>query len=193
MNKLLLDLKSRNGKRAKRAEEALKANLQPELLPHLLKLATGREPVAQDCAMNVVASFRDHTLIASFANKLLASKNSTQRLRGAYLMANAPQTHSLTKIKSLALNESREGVRILCIHALRTYAWNHPGSEKKFVSVWLEAIKSPKAGIRGAGYECLSHVRGTKYAAVVAKALQDPNKTIRVVSAPFWQKNGGRG
>ncbi len=193
MSKLILELKSRNETRAKAAERALKAELPAELLPELLKLATGSEPTAQDCAMNVLASFRDNSLIASFANKLLGSKKPSERLRGAELMSKAPQTRSLARIKSLSLNDSREGVRIRCIHALRTYAWNHPGSEKKFVSVWLKAIKSPKAGIRGAGYECLSHVRGTKYAAVLAKALQDPDKTIRIVSAPFWQKNGGRG
>lgn len=193
MNPLIEDIKSGDEKRANAAKARLQETMPAELLPALLALAVGQnDPLASECATNVVASFGDNDAIVSFISNGLSSKDPDVREEAARLLMDAPQSKLVATARKCAEGDEQEGVRILCLHTLRNLAWNTPGSEGEFVSVWLKAIGDKNAGIRGAGYECLSHVRDRKFDAVIAKSLTDPDNTIRSVYAPLWQKNGGR-
>lgn len=193
MNKLLEDIASNDPSRAKAAEEILKEQLPADLLPQLLTLALDTNNfLAADCARNVIASFRDRDDIAAFLEERLLSRDVAIREQAAEVLSDAPQTRILPMIRDCAERDENQNIRVLCIHALREYAFNHPDSETDFIPTWLKAIEDSSAGVRGAGYECLSHVRDRKFDEIIARALTDPDPMIRAVSAPFWQKNGGR-
>lgn len=193
MNPLLEDIVSNDTGRAKKAEEVLKKVLPQNLLPQLLELAIDSgNSLAADCACNVIASFRDNDDIAAFLKERLLSQDAEIREQAAEVLSNAPQTQLLPLTRNCAEHDKNKNIRVLCLHALREYAYNNPESEADFVPIWLKAIEDSSAGVRSAGYECLSHVRDRKFDEIIAKALTDPDQTIRTVYAPFWQKNGGR-
>lgn len=193
MNPLLEDILSNDTSRAKKAEEVLKKELPRNLLPQLLELAIDSgNSLAADCACNVVASFRDNDDIAAFLKERLVSRDAEVREKAAEVLSIAPQTQLLPLTRNCAEHDKNENIRVLCLHALREYAFNNPESEADFAPTWLKAIEDSSAGVRGAGYECLSHVSDRRYDEIIAKALTDPDQTIRITYAPFWQKNGGR-
>jgi HEAT repeat protein len=193
MNPLLKDIVSHDLGRAKKAEEVLKKALPQDILPQLLELAIDSgNSLAADCACNVVASFRDNDDIAAFLKERLLSQDADVREKAAAVLSNAPQTQLLPLTRDCAEHDENKNIRVLCLHALREYAFNNPATEPNFVPIWLKAIEDSSAGVRGAGYECLSHVRDRKLDKIITRALSDPDQTIRTVYAPFWQKNGGR-
>lgn len=193
MNPLLEDILSNDTGRAKKAEGILKKELPQSLLPQLLELAIeSKNSLAADCACNVVASFRDNDHIASFLKERLLSQNAAVREQAAAVLSNAPQTQLIPLTREFAEHDENQNIRVFCLHALREHACNNPEAEADFIPIWLKAIEDGSAGVRGAGYECLSHVRDRAFDKIIANALTDPDQTIRTVYAPFWQKNGGR-
>lgn len=193
MKERLKALSSGDPIKSKEAEEALKTALPSELLPELLALAidTDNFSVAES-ACNVVASFRENAVIASFLKARLQSKDRAAREGAAWVLSHAPQGALLAQIEASAESDVDEAVRISCLNALRKYAWNQPDSEARFTPIWLRATEAAAPGVRGAGFECLSHVRDRKLDAVLERALTDADQMIRNLYARLWLKNGGR-
>ena len=102
---------------------------------------------------------------------------------------NAPQPKAIPDLKRYVARDRNKDVRIWSLHALKALVWQIPSLEKEVFGILRKAVKDSSPGIRCAAYECLSHMKDPRCAALIEGSLRDKDIAIRKVHAPSWNRH----
>lgn len=139
-------------------------------------------------ALGAIAALRivsKDSRLSGLLTERLSSKSAGIRYGAAYVLKNVPQARAFDALKVAALNDKDENVRICCLHALLALALGKKELQPPVAELCVTSTKHKSHGVRHAGYECLSHLGGTGYEAVLKVAAEDSNELI-VKSAGTW-------
>lgn len=183
--------------KARKAEERLKALAEPACITSILPILIRNYPPSQatDCAIRVLHSLNAATKSAQYLVRKLNDRRWKIRAASATVLESFPLAESIKALVS-ASNDGNIDVRIGAIHTIWVWSLVHRNIQPIAFAVCKRSIRHESPGVRGAAFECLSHMKDAGSKKLLALAAADPHWQIRQLSKSWLteprQIKGGR-
>lgn len=184
-------------KRAQLAEEELKRRGDAASIRLLLPMLTRDYPptYATDSAIRVLYSLKANEQ----GNRYLVAKLKNPRAKIRAAAATALECFPSPRTARAVVNAAKDSnvdVSIGAIHAIWIWSLKYPALKKIAFDVCKRSIQHQSHGVRGAGYESLSHMPEIRARRLLALSATDPHPQIRHFSTSWIKsakaKKGGR-
>lgn len=174
--------------RALEAEEKLKILGDPASIKRLLPLLARKYPPSQatDAAIRVLRSLDADEQGSDYLAGKLKDPRPRVRAAAATVLESFPNLRAVPAL-TIASNDRNVDVRIGAIHTIWIWSLQFPSLKRTIFDVCKRSVRHESHGVRGAAFECLSHIPDTRSKKLLALAATDRHKQIREM-APAWLK-----
>lgn len=183
--------------RAMEAEKRLMTLADPGSVKLLLPILDRAYPPTQatDSAIRILQSLKANEQGSRYLAGRLKHPRPKIRAAAATVLEAFPNLRAARAVIS-ASNDPNVDVRIGAIHTIWIWSLQFPRLKRTVFDVCKRSIRHESHGVRGAAFECLSHIPDARSRKLVALAAKDPHQHIRQMS-PAWirsakHKKGGR-
>lgn len=192
LDRLIRALSSDDRASADRAKESLKSLLKNDQTVEFLIQTGVSGPDPSDLlasgAVSALCLLGQDSRLSRKLLERMASSNSDERYRAAYIMKNIPQRDAFEGLKTFAADDPDENTKICCLHALMVLTLSETNLELSVAALFIAATKDKSFGVRHAGFECLSHMKDPSYESVLRAAANDSHHLISS-SVETWIEN----
>lgn len=179
---------------ADNAEKKLAQLADPACINLLLPLLVGQYPPwgAADSVIRILHSLKASDKACRYLVGKLKDRNWRTRAAAANVLESFHQIRVVPALVG-ACNDRNVEVRIGAMHSLWVCSLGRPKLENTVFDVCRRGIRHPSHGVRGAAYECISHMTGARCDELLALAAKDRHRQIRQMSTWWLQERKQRG
>lgn len=181
----------------KQAAEVEKKLTNPAYIDFLLPVLVREYPPwqAADSVIRILHALKASDQASRFLVGKLKDRRPRIRAAAAATLESFANFHTAPELIAACKDRSVD-VSIMAIHSLWVCSLAHPKLKKAVFDVCRQAVKHSSHGVRGAAFECLSHMKDARSKKLLALATADPHSQIRQLSeswlAESRQIKGGR-
>lgn len=172
--------------RAQEAEAELKILAEAASIKLLLPMLTRDYPPSQatDSAIRVLQALKANEQGNRYLIAKLKDPRPKVRIAAATALESFPNPRSAKAVVKATM-DSNVDVSIGAIHAIYIWSLNFPALKKVVFDVCKHAIQHQSHGVRGAGYENLSHMADARARKLLDRSATDSHLQIRQFSASW--------
>lgn len=166
------------------AEKKLKRLVDPACVELLLPILVQQYPpwTASECAIRILYKLKASDKASRYLVGKLEDRRWRTRAAAACVLESFPGLQAVPSLVT-ASRDSNVEVRINAMHSLWVCSLGRSNLKQIIFDVCKRGIQDTSHGVRGAAFECLSHMEDAQSNKLMSRAAKDRHPQIRHMSA----------